>query len=61
MICVVAAPGRDLLAHLLAQVAGELGVGIGERLVLAHQAAQLFLELADAVFIVFDCFCVQSN
>src|SRR6185436_7326132 len=47
----VTAPGRDLVAHLLAQVARQLGIGIGERLVLADQAAQLLLELANSLFI----------
>src|SRR5215510_11658778 len=37
----VAPAGGDLLADLAPQVDRELGVGIGEGLVLAHEAAQL--------------------
>lgn len=33
--------GAELFANLAAQVDGEVGVGIGEGLVLAHEAAQL--------------------
>jgi hypothetical protein len=55
----VALAGRDLLAHLLAKVARQLGVGIGERLVLADQATQLFLELPDALFVL--CISLQRK
>ena len=44
----VAAAGLDLLAHLVAQVDGELRVRVGERLVLAHQAAQHGGQVHDA-------------
>src|SRR5690606_13882213 len=37
----VAASGGNLFGDLLAQVAGEIGIGIGDGLVLADQAAQL--------------------
>ena len=45
---VVALAGGDLLADLRAQIVGELGVRVGDRLVLADEAAQLFRELDGA-------------
>ena len=39
----------ELLAHLVAQVDGERRIGVGERLVLAHQAAQLVGQRGDAL------------
>src|SRR5579859_6605048 len=45
------APARlELLADLPAQVEREVGVGIGERLVLAYEAAQLLGERHHALF-----------
>ena len=41
---VVALAGDGQIPHLLAQVLRERRVGVGERLVLAHEAAQLVLE-----------------
>ena len=44
----VAVAGGEALAHEDAQVAGELGVGVVDRLVLADEAAQLLGDLARA-------------
>ncbi len=42
---VLAAPGAQLLTHLITQIDRQRRVGFGNRLVLAHQAAQLVRQL----------------
>ena len=49
MISASLSPATRLLAHDPAQVAGEIGVGIVDRLVLADQAAQLLGQPARAL------------
>jgi hypothetical protein len=46
----IVAAGQSEFTHLAAQVAGQVGVRIGQRLILADQAAKLRLEILEPRF-----------